>query len=716
MSIEGDVFNITEINNNTLFLKDWHENFGSYKKIKELIKDIYEFYDSDKYSSLLSEDKIIINNLEQLVDKRDIKDKISKKKIIYICGFSFKDGNNKIHSSIIIAINKLTFILHNYEVDKDANDIDKQLLVYDKYFSVRPNNSNSNYKLNDPIYFFIKNNNIFEFSYIDKLINTPSGGEKKHIKFENNFIKSILDFTDSTKPFINHMRGDPTLYNSYINDKYIGALAINNNKLEVYNLMSVTYPYIEILLENNDFSYSIKDYSHDNLKFNLTYSVIDEKPFIEIKIDDIVYKFTETMVSYVKNTELITQYYSINKKYIPLYNNSTAISSLILLGFKVKELVDDRTTGNLIKKIRQTKNIFSFINDDIKEICSVFDNCEKEKNLIEILNNLISVNSDLFNFKVRSTYNIINKNQFYEVYENINKKFELYEIIKMKDIFNIEINEKHTNIDLNKLIKSNIPEVLKKDHGIYYYKNKENNKYIKIENNSDINLRQIIYSVNNYFMITFNNFNESGEIINNNIYIENLFNTLIFDTYLLVPTLMIYFVGNNLDTGYYITIQYYNNNWYVFNHKHRIVINVVDYYFNIKNMFPICILYKTFDGTTDTIYNELNQHILLDKFSNDKSINYYLNPHYELLKYKETLLYSNYDLEKVIISMKEKDKQYFLDDKKSIDVKELLYGINSDLNETTVLNLHTPTFMDNFIENKFNIDNTKIIIEDTLFN
>lgn len=728
MTTENNFFDITTDNRN-----GWDDKFKTDDDIKKFIFEIYTKYD-DKYSTLLdTNDKIIINNIEQL---SDINVNKGRGILIYICSFTYIE-NTKYHTSIVISTLNRTFIIHNYDTNEPNNNNNKRsLFVFDEEkFKV---DNKHGPKLNEPIYFFLEDNGKCSFSYEDNLFGGGLPLVNKHINFIGNTITNILDYNApiTSQPFINNMVADPMLLNSYLYDKYIGYFAINNTNLNVYNHINPD-PYILITKDTNNFQYTINNPKNKQAtEFTLSYKENNGKPELNITVEftrlpSISYNITENIIVKTdQNTSTVEfQRYSISQKYIPLYNNSTYISALITFIMKVNGLTSaGNPLDSMVSLIKNKPSIYDFTLSDIKKLCnnvnsilSGITDCSSEINLMNIIINIVNNNVNLFNFNVVESSYINNGGNIYNIYEK-NGDNPLKKMINANVIntYLITVTPDMEEVDINKYL--NIPgklSVTKQPNVEYYYylDNDEKKQTVKVEDEEIKNL-VILTDIKKYFLVTLELFDkDSGNVKNTKIKLKNMFNALNFKNKILMPTFMVFFVGNSLSTGYYITIQHYNNNWYVYDHKNRTISNYVDeYYFNESNTFPFIILYKSFEGTKETIYNRLANDILKDDFnSNDDTINYYLNPQYELIKYKENYIYNNYDLEEVINSLNDTNHKYKINDDEELLATEFFYGLNNDLNEITVLNSHTSTFLDNYIENNFDINKIKSEMINNLF-
>jgi hypothetical protein len=736
MASEEDIFKIERITNDKI-TKSWGI-FSSYKKVKTFIVDTYLKYNKDVYDDLLmmvnpndpneriiDPSKIIINNLDMLTD---YKNRIT----INVCSFTYYDSESKYHTSILLGLNKRIFLLNNYNIDKDAKFKKPELLVYDFNKSERPNNDDN--KLIEPFYFFIKDKGLFDFCYTEK----NRGIETyKHIKCNKNSVESILDFNDPNTPQINFM-SNPIISNSYINDKYIGSLSFDDDNINLFNMYSTPpqpiFSYIDIIKKESNFEYTVKQSDKDDINiinkiFSLSYILNNNSPIINItiKLNDIDYLYNIKGNEIVKTTPIspqLKQIYNINRTYIPLNNNSTYISALITLALKFTDLKDSTKTKTSIKEILEIGNIYNFSLENIKQLCSYFNNCDKEENFIKIINDIVNTNSDLFNFNIVETYNIIIDDVYYNVYTKFGDNYEKVEIQDNDSIFTIKINDSMTNIDINKLLeKKQITKDIESNTYYYYINNDPNNSVKVIENNNDIRAKTEIENINNYLVINFEIFNESEEIINTNLRFTNIMKTLHFNDKILIPNFAVLFVGNNLDSGYYVTLQYYNNNWYIYEHKNRYEVNYINdnHNFNINNSQIVSIIYKSYNGTEESVYKNLIDNVLFDKFDSDYTINYYLNPQYELLKYKEAYIHKNYKVSEIVkVINKSKDaneteeQKYEVKSSEFLPARELFISIDKEINENTIINLHSPNFIDDFIKTSFNIKKTNIELTNTL--
>jgi hypothetical protein len=718
------IFKIDKIDNEKVS-KSW-EQFSSYKRVKGFIVDIYLKYDKDEYDKILRIDdpndntkriidpkKIVINNLEQLTDYKD-------KKVINICSFTYNDLDSKYHTSILIGISNRIYLLHNYDVNKDAKEKKIELLVCD--FNIKDRPINNNNKLTERFYFFIKHSELFDFCYTEKI---RGSSNFKHIKFNDTSINSILDYTDAAKPFINFM-SNPVLNNSYLNDKYIGSISFNKNEIKLFNMYGIPPPvnpfsYIDILKTDSNYEYKVFKYNQaggivENI-FTLSYSIDNNKPTIKLTFENYSYEIKNNLITKnMINGDFLSQIYNINRKYIPLNNKSTYISVLITLALKFTELKDSNKTNSSIKDIIEIGDIYNFSIDDIVKMCGYFsDKCDKEYNFIDIITDIADRNSQLFNFNTIETYNIIIDGIYYNVYSSSYEK-----VVNNEGDYklNIKITDSMKNIDINKLLdKQQISYDISNNDYYYYDNNDITKKANKIENNNNIIKKTVIENINNYLLINFETFDDKGKIINENLKFDNILKTLHFNNKILIPNFAVLFVGNSLDSGYYTTLQYYNNNWYVYDHKNRYEVNYISdtNKININNSQLVSIIYKSYNGSEESIYKNLVENVLFDKFDNDYTVNYYLNPVYELLKYKEAYIYDNYKLEEVLKIMdKSGEEKYEINSSEKLPARDLFVSIDKEKNETSIINLHTPNFVDDYIETNFNIKKTKVDLTNTL--
>lgn len=698
---------------------DIYKKFNNVSGVKDMIKDIYTKYDYRYYSRLLTPDKITINNLEELLNNDGDS---GNGVVIYICSFTFTDGDTE-HTSILLFTEKYYFIIHNYETTASGIKAKRKLFVYDNNDKrIKPD---SDPTINDPLYFFIKDDGHLDFRYLDKELYKPNS-VIKHAKLIKNAMLEIFDYNAPLPgKFVRGLSPCPMLINSYINDKYIGNMTSTENNLSLYKpgLTTDDNIYINITKATNNFLYEVK--KNDNLEFSLSYTENDGKPVISITINTDKYIFETSRIIYSNNSiEDSTKYqvYSISKKYIPLFNNSTYISALITFVLKVKELKDDKTSGgpdSITKRIKSRNTIKEFKLSDIEHLCKnvISDNkigitdCSRELHIMEILINLFDINRDLFDFNMDKNVVINVNGKTHNVYEkpqggsftklSNTSKTTYFSIPIMEDTREVNINSLLTNFDF----KSYTPNEGSSYH--YYYNNDPTKKLELIKDTDRIITSYKITDIKNYFAVMLQVFDRNGKIKNTKVKLVNMFDTLSFKNKILIPTFMIYYIGNDLnDGGYYITIQHYNNNWYVYDHKNRNVSNFVDeYYFDEEKSHPVFVLYKSYDGTKDTIYKKLMTKVLKDDFdSNDDTINYYLNPQYELTKYKERYIFNNYSLEKAVNTIKDSEHNYVFNENEKLPAREFFYGLNNDLNETTAINLHTNQFINNYIDNFFNVD------------
>lgn len=690
---------------------NWMDNFKNENDIKKLVIDMYKRY-NNKYN-FLQADKIELNNIEQLTDTDRSNDTV-----IYVCSFTFKNRNN-FHTSILIGIKEYYFIIHNYETTAtNQQDKERKLFVLDT-------NSNriAGGGFSEKLYFFIENIEKYGFSY-DAKLNGSSIEINKHIKLEKAIIKSIKDY--NTGRFISNLSTNQALLNTYTNEKYIGHFGVRNNNLSIYkhtsngNQVTDNDIYIDIINNNNNFTYQIKN--NNDIIFELSYSenLSTKKPEIEIKNDRYTYKFETNIISrIITNDETIHQIYSISKKYIPVFKKSTYISALITFGLKVNGLNNNNAS---IKLIKERNSIEEFKLDDIKKLCGFNDGCNIEKNVNKIFMSIVNENAELFDFSIKkSVFAIINNKKYYIYEKQGNGNLVNLSRGDNKLNYEIPITTDTKEIDLNVKLNEDfdISNYNRNEGSLYYYyyDNNTNKNLILINDDINVKVKKVINDIKKYFAVSFDIFEENGNIRNKNIVVKNLFESLVFKNKLLIPTFMIFYNGDSLNKGHFITIQHFNNNWYVYDHKNRTISNFVnEFYFNEKLLHPVFILYKSFNGRNKEIYRKLETEILKDDLDgNDDTINYYLNPQYELTKYKENNIFNNYDLNKAINSLKDSNYSYKFENNEELVAREFFYGLNNDLNETTILNLHTNQYVKSYINNNFNINNVNIELIDNLF-
>jgi hypothetical protein len=671
-------FDIKTVSSN-ISKHEWYVKFSDPKKIKQLIIDIYK-----KYNPQYTLNNININNIERLHNNtEDI--------TLYMCSFSFIDTKNETHTSIIIGFKKRYFIIHNYFVIDTAIDKDSALFIYD----VDEDRVDGNPKLNDKLYLFLENNGKFAFNYTD---NSSKEKYEKHIKFKDDKVTEIFDYLK--KKFINYI-SNAKLHYAYINDKYIGNTAVSSNDVIVFNNNK---PYITIKKDGNYFLYKI------NGLFSLKY--IYNKNNIILEYNGYTFNFMINRIEIKKNKKkTIIQYYSINREYIPLVDNSTYISSLIML-INILPYLDN----DLSKDIKEKNNTF-FIND-IKKYITDIDTILKTNNLSSNTNydKLYNIINILIN---KNNNYIINRKATGKYKDDDGKEYDIYFVIK-KDKKR-EIN--HTRYILDIITKNGTIDLVDITKNDRYYDskdldlvnkgyNKDSTNFLEIKSCDNCIINEKLNSISDEnFLITFKLFGDDKKVIHTNFKVKNLLQVLTFEYKILIPSQIILFVGKEETTGYYITLQHDNNNWFVYDHKNRLIENYNEYMFNFDNTYPVFIYYKVFDGTDSNIYKDLENTIITDDYnSNDDTINYYLNPRYELLRFREQYIYENYNMVKANQAATNKEKKYEIEvdsNNKSVDAGDLFVSINQDL---PTINLHTSTYITDYLKRKFSLDGISVLL------
>jgi hypothetical protein len=721
--------------------KDWVYDFRSFTNIKKLINTIYEKHGSKDNYKLGNKGKDIhINNLERLHNEKN-------KLTLFVCSFTFKDNDDKDHTSIIIGFENRYYLMHNYEVDDNAKEKGLALFVYDNEPD-RIDNGVDNPTLRGPIYLFLENDGRFGFNYeFNTGVKNADGETKyedKYIKFKDGKVTGILDYlsADNPKPFNNYIASNAVLQNSYIKDKYFSRTAVDANNLSVFAIKNDS-EYITIRKPKTDiFFYTTNNHKggDENKKITVRYIHDNKKNINKIVLnynDDLTILFINNTISLNRKD---VQPYSINKKYIPLSDKSTTISALIMLIRRLPDL-NDVNGIDLVSDIKSRAGINSYVTDDINNYHNKITSGNFSHIKYDIANTEISIFNVLLPLTLSDDYSIHNKltgkyksddgNEYDVYFQQVILRppapaglvgvppppaLPAPELVFVNPIFNIDTTKTNT-IDLSNITSPDFKYIeIRPFVNLYYYTDNDPNQHnIPANKLQNVKITSTIENINDdNFVVAFDLFGNNGKVKNTNFKVKNLFQVLSFNNKMLIPSQITLFVGKDLASGNYITLQHDNNNWYVYDHKDRLTANYLnDYMFDWSNTYPVVIYYKVINGInadTNDVEKKIQGIMIAEDYdSNDYTIDYYLNPLYELTKFREKYIYDNYGISGNSYDMKSNEYTIKVDEGTShkVNSSDLITPLKQDKQGTNneIIHLHTPSFMSDYLNNKFSLNN-----------
>lgn len=536
-----------------------------------------------------------------------------------------------------------------------------------------------------------------------------------------------------------------TFYEYYKNESIDTAGVIKEN---------IYYNEIQInLISNDDKPPTIKFVFSDK---NESYILEEDASGTKLNVDSITKPKIITKSTIVFNHDMIfatnndgitndnyqQNNYSLINKYVVLLNNATYASAIVQfikmfpleINFAEKKYelnfvreVDD--TGNLYNKLlldylHKTDDINDVTPFEIKTICNINSNgvdntgCEKEYNIIDLMNYLVLMfnkgSNPIFGYKASKNvvYNINGKlHSVYKV-KNGETEYKLIngsdKVVTLVDLYTMKISgESKTiyNLEYDILNKYGVNKYDVSLNSKYYYKN-ENNNYELITSDKYSNIiegyTQITDIIGNYFVLALDSFKgTTTQLTANYTTIKDLMQVLIVGKFLLVPMQIIFFNGNNIDSGklkdgspyHYVSMEYINKEWLIYEHYKQKVIQLEDYD-ELNELVPLIILYKKLHSL-DT-ENNVDLFALKDSDIDNGALNMLYKYTYAREKALFNYLKEQKDMKDTISSIKSfanNDNDY---------MKDLInnYFYNLGKSSTDLLReKHTADFIDDTIAN-----------------
>ena len=469
--IEKLNYNITINKNNFIFLKNY------FSTINEI-----DYTTINNFKNINNLDKIIINNkIEFLPIDFDNIYKINT------------DMMNNIFKNLLFLDLKKEIIFIYLDTNIDENFIINSLINLDFQNSIIIiYNFNKNYKVKN----FLNSLSFINFEEI-----LVDENHKNYLLLFGFFANYYIGNNNNISKFWNYINNNIIFYINHYDVSYFykNNIIFNNNKYKSEyfngNIISYNYKLFYVLNENlinldNKYNFIIDFYFNDyifKLYFNKNYFKLKEIEFNNKNINLINHN-NDYYLKYFNKVKNINEQYIIDifgKYSIKNYtkSNTSSIINKIIIVIQLYE----------IENIDYYENIIYKIFNKYQYIIEFF--YKKYSNLENIIKYTESINKN-------SKFNIVNDNNYYNIFQTLKKKYTCYDIIYVIKNYNLNIFD------------------ISKDITCFIY---NNNNYLERNNYICFNLKKLID--NDLYFLSFFKINrllsENNEIINNIEYYIN---------------------------------------------------------------------------------------------------------------------------------------------------------------------------------------------------